>query len=332
MTSGKKESATSPIVKPVVDRQGWTTVSKDVSTLFDDVASIVTHGGLRHYNSNTNNINNNHISDSDSSSGLSTPNDEEIHAPAAINVLQLAPGQPRSLSGVAMRSFLLGFILSLCLFSSLALAFMGISIWRAPFFISTLCLFHFLEYWTTARANPSKAKISSFLLTSNGAAYNIAHSCALFEMMLSFFYFPRKIIFSQEWLQKSLLLLGMILVIIGQVTRALAILTAGPSFSHLVAYEKSKSHILIKHGIYSVLRHPSYFGFFWWGIGTQLVCGNTICLVGYALVLFWFFKIRIRGEESLLVEFFGKEYEEYAQRTIVAIPGLDYKNTKKQKV
>ncbi|POS85017.1 hypothetical protein EPUL_004000 [Erysiphe pulchra] len=330
MTSRKKEPAASPVVKPVVVRQERRIDPNDASTRFGDVASIITRGGLGHYNSNTNNIKNTKIFDSDSSSGPLTPNDEEIHAPAAIHVLQFAPGQPRSLSGVAMRSFLLGLTLSLCLSASFALAFMAISIWRAPFFISTLCLFHFLEYWTTARANPSKAKISSFLLTSNGAAYNIAHSCALLEMMLSFFFFPRKIIFPQKWVQTSLLFLGIFLVIIGQVTRALAILTAGPSFSHLVAYEKSKSHVLVKHGIYSVLRHPSYFGFFWWGIGTQLVCGNTICLVGYSFVLFWFFKIRIQGEESLLVEFFGKEYEEYAQRTLVAIPGLDRKIMKKQ--
>ena len=71
-----------------------------------------------------------------------------------------------------------------------------------------------------------------------------------------------------------------------------------------------------------MLRHPSYFGFFWWGIGTQLVCGNTLCLAGYAVVLWRFFSRRIEGEEGLLVRFFGDEYVRYRDRTWVGIPGL----------
>jgi len=42
------------------------------------------------------------------------------------------------------------------------------------------------------------------------------------------------------------------------------------------------------------LRHPSYTGFFYWGIGTQLLLMNPISLIGYAVVLFRFFKERIR--------------------------------------
>lgn len=69
-----------------------------------------------------------------------------------------------------------------------------------------------------------------------------------------------------------------------------------------------------------MLRHPSYFGFFWWGIGTQLVCGNTLCLLAYAGVLWKFFSSRIKGEEELLVRFFGDEYVGYRERTWVGIP------------
>jgi hypothetical protein len=54
-------------------------------------------------------------------------------------------------------------------------------------------------------------------------------------------------------------------------------------------------HVLVKSGLYGYLRHPSYFGFFWWGLGTQLVLGNAVCFVGYALVLWRFFSSRIRG-------------------------------------
>ena len=99
-------------------------------------------------------------------------------------------------------------------------------------------------------------------------------------------------------------------------------LTAGSNFSHVVRHTKASSHQLVTTGIYSVLRHPSYFGYFWWAIGTQLMCGNVVCLLGYAFVLFRFFDRRIKGEEELLVKFFGVEYLTYRGRTWVGIPGI----------
>jgi len=63
-----------------------------------------------------------------------------------------------------------------------------------------------------------------------------------------------------------------------------------------------------------------YFGYFWWGLGTQIVMGNPVCFVGYAVVLWRFFERRIGGEEELLVSFFGDEYVHYRKRTMVGIP------------
>ena len=74
---------------------------------------------------------------------------------------------------------------------------------------------------------------------------------------------------------------------------------AGENFSHIVRDRKKEGHVLVTDGIYSWLRHPSYFGFFWWGLGSQMVLGNRMCLVGYALVLWRFFRLRIRSESVL---------------------------------
>ena len=74
---------------------------------------------------------------------------------------------------------------------------------------------------------------------------------------------------------------------------------AGSNFNHIVQSEKKSDHVLVTEGVYGYLRHPSYFGFFWWGIGTQIVLGNIFCLVGYTLVLWRFFRRRI---ESKLVQ------------------------------
>lgn len=50
------------------------------------------------------------------------------------------------------------------------------------------------------------------------------------------------------------------------------------------------------------------------------MCGNTICLLGYIIVLQRFFSRRIDGEEQLLVRFFGDEYVGYRARSWVGIP------------
>lgn len=48
--------------------------------------------------------------------------------------------------------------------------------------------------------------------------------------------------------------------------------------------------------------------------------GNVVCFVGYGVVLWRFFSRRIRGEEELLVKFFGAEYMRYRERSWVGIP------------
>ena len=94
----------------------------------------------------------------------------------------------------------------------------------------------------------------------------------------------------------GLLLLGFVLTAVGQVVRTLAMAQAASNFNHHVQVEHKAGHVLVTHGLYRFLRHPSYFGFFWWGLGTQLVLGNVVCLVGYAVVLWQFFSSRIQRE------------------------------------
>lgn len=80
--------------------------------------------------------------------------------------------------------------------------------------------------------------------------------------------------------------------------------------------------MLVTHGIYSVLRHPAYFGYFWWAVGTQVLLANPACLVAYAVATFLFFRNRIPYEERILVRFFGSEYLDYRDRTFIGIPGM----------
>ena len=90
--------------------------------------------------------------------------------------------------------------------------------------------------------------------------------------------------------------MGFVLMVVGQVVRTTAMAQAGKNFSHVISMKKKEGHVLVTSGVYRWLRHPSYFGFFWWGLGTQIVLGNVICLVGYAAVLWRFFRLRIESK------------------------------------
>jgi protein-S-isoprenylcysteine O-methyltransferase len=228
----------------------------------------------------------------------------------------LMPNGRRSLSSISLQAFGLGFTLALCILTTTWLALSSNPLWRLPAFFACLSLFHFLEFWTTAHYNMPAARASSFLLFSNGAAYNVAHSLATVEIITSYFFPDYQSLFVNPCTIAS----GFLLVILGQAVRTLAMAQAGTNFNHLPAKTKVEGHTLVTTGIYSYLRHPSYFGFFWWAFGTQVLVGNKVCTWGYLVALWKFFSDRIKAEELTLVDFFGAEYVRYRKETGVGIP------------
>lgn len=172
-----------------------------------------------------------------------------------------------------------------------------------------------LEFYVTATYNTPLATVSAFLL-SNGRAYNLAHTAALIETTLLSLFAPR----FQSAAGTATVVGGLILIVMGQTTRSLAMAHAGTNFNHQVQYKRSQGHQLVTTGIYSLLRHPAYFGFFWWAVGTQVLLGNAVCLAVYAIILWRFFNARIRKEEQYLVSFFGEDYVRYRKRVRVGIP------------
>ncbi|KAK5153552.1 hypothetical protein LTR04_006176 [Oleoguttula sp. CCFEE 6159] len=205
----------------------------------------------------------------------------------------LLPGYPRALSGIAIRAFLLGFALAGCSLLTVWLAYHEYRIWRAPQFIATLSLFHFLEFYITAAYNTPAAKISSFLLFNNGREYTAAHTGALIECLVTSTFLPT---WQSRFSTPYAIMLGLALIVMGQTCRSVAMAQAGTNFNHTVQRRKNEGHELVTSGLYAHLRHPSYFGFFWWALGTQVVIGNKICLVLYAYLLWQFFYHRIRRE------------------------------------
>ena len=158
---------------------------------------------------------------------------------------------------------------------------------------------------------------------------------AFIETCITSYFFP-------EWQARVhgplMIMVGIIMIVVGQVVRSTAMAQAGTNFNHTVQSRKNDGHELVTSGLYAYLRHPSYFGFFWWGIGTQVVLGNTVCFFAYAGVLWYFFMKRITrkhanqgttlgsqadnclDEEKHLIDFFGDDYKAYRTRTRVWIP------------
>ncbi|KAL8052599.1 hypothetical protein ABFX02_05G015500 [Erythranthe guttata] len=175
--------------------------------------------------------------------------------------------------------------------------------------------FHCSEYILAISIHgKNRVTLKSLLVTK---AYALAMICSLIEYSLEIYFFPGM---KENW---SISNTGLCLVFIGELVRKLAVITAGKSFTHLIKKYHEESHVLVTHGVYEYIRHPSYFGFFVWSVGTQIMLCNPFSTLAFALVVWGFFKRRIPYEEFFLRQFFGSEYEVYARRTWSGIPFIE---------
>lgn len=184
--------------------------------------------------------------------------------------------------------------------------------WSAYAFV--LVFFHELEYLLTAAYRPDTLSFDNFLL-NHSRAYGIATLACWAEFWLEWWLLPR------SWTQPNALsVVGAVAMLVALYVRALAMRTAGQNFSHLIEESKRPEHDLVQHGVYRYLRHPAYFGFFWFSVSTQLLLLNPVCALLYAYASWSFFADRIPYEEALLHGFFPEKYAAYCKRTMVGIP------------
>ncbi|ODV86072.1 hypothetical protein CANARDRAFT_28110 [[Candida] arabinofermentans NRRL YB-2248] len=214
-----------------------------------------------------------------------------------------------SLPTITLTSLVLGILIGI----STALL-PSVSFKQILLYVILLCTFHFLEYYTTAKYSFDKVNTDSFLIF-NGFEYLLAHTIAITESLIEIIFFP-KFKLGHAYIS----IIGFLIVLFGQYLRSMAMVTAGESFSHIIAQSKKNNHKLITHGIYGFARHPSYAGFFYWALGTQLLLCNPLSFVIFYFMLHKFFSRRIRYEECKLVEFFGDEYVKYKKTTPTRIP------------
>jgi len=88
----------------------------------------------------------------------------------------------------------------------------------------------------------------------------------------------------------------LLVAIVGMSLRIIAFFTCRNNFTHLVRLRKNPEHRLVTNGIYSVLRHPGYTGFYYFSVFSQLFLGNFFVSIAFAVVLSRFFDDRIEYE------------------------------------
>jgi len=222
------------------------------------------------------------------------------------------PNTPLTVSTI---SFLLGTTFALGSLTFLCGGFheLWFATYQVGFFVASWSAFHCGEFVVTAGWNREKLSVDSFLL-NNGRMYHVANGLALTEYLLVLYFRPSLKSFPY------VSLLGVVVVLFGQFLRSAAMITASSNFSHTVAFRKLASHQLVTDGVYKWSRHPSYAGFFYWALGTQLVLQNTFTFFVFWALLMRFFSSRIKAEERALVVFFGDDYLSYRKRVGTKIP------------
>jgi len=171
-----------------------------------------------------------------------------------------------------------------------------------------------MEFLYVLQFHPHELSWNSFLLNVNYPEYQMALGLSFVEYFVELYFFP------SMKSNSTLLVISTIGTIVFQGVRSGAMWTAGHNFHHYVRETREKGHVLVTHGIYAYLRHPSYFGWFWWAVCTQLAAANPISMGVFAYGLWKFFSDRIVTEEQTLVEFFGQNYRDYQKKVPVLIP------------
>ena len=111
---------------------------------------------------------------------------------------------------------------------------------------------------------------------------------------------------------------GLFLGMVGLVIRYIAFTTLGRFFSRTL--KKAENHVLITNGIYKYIRHPGYLSDFLIFIGVALAMNNLIPIIIIPITFTVAYAYRIRIEEKMLLEIFGKQYSEYQKTSKLMIP------------
>lgn len=113
-------------------------------------------------------------------------------------------------------------------------------------------------------------------------------------------------------------IIGLLILLLSVIFRLIVVYNLGKYFT--VDVTIVKDHQLITDGFYKYVRHPSYAFSLLTFVGLAIVLNNYISVIILIIPVFLMFFYRMNIEEKVLIEQFGKEYEEYMKHTKRLIP------------
>ncbi len=123
--------------------------------------------------------------------------------------------------------------------------------------------------------------------------------------------------FSQS--DTALVWFGVALTALGMGFAILARLWIGKNWSGTITIKDR--HELIQGGPYRIVRHPIYTGMLLAYLGTAIVHGEIRGLIGLLLLALGF-GLKLRMEETFMIQQFGSTYNDYKQRVKAVVPFL----------
>ncbi len=86
-----------------------------------------------------------------------------------------------------------------------------------------------------------------------------------------------------------------------------------------VFHEERKELVIIKTDVYSIIRHPMYFGSILLYLAFIVLSASSIALVIFIVVVMFYYYL-CRYEEQLLIEKLGDDYWNYMKKVPMLIP------------
>lgn len=89
-----------------------------------------------------------------------------------------------------------------------------------------------------------------------------------------------------------------------------------------ITLQVREKHTLVSQGVYRLVRHPMYTALLLYSVGQALVLPNYVAGPFYGVTMALLVALRIGPEERMMLEEFGKDYQEYRAHTKRLVPGI----------
>ncbi|HSY90705.1 MAG TPA: isoprenylcysteine carboxylmethyltransferase family protein [Candidatus Binatus sp.] len=195
---------------------------------------------------------------------------------------------------------------------SSAFAIDKVSLAHRQYMVAAIPWVLFSLYWEIAAKNAAEAK-SSEAKVSRGLHVFLANMAILLEIV------PIRGLGRFLPVSYGIMAAGFVVEMTGLFLAIWARRALGRNWSGEISIKVE--HQLIRTGPYKRLRHPIYTGLLTMYVGTAIVSGTWLAVLGLALagVAYW---RKIRLEEANLNLAFGADYDAYRRESWALIPGV----------